>query len=220
MSDLHPKYDIDLDVKSEFTEVFHFYVDFLFGYKPTINTPEELVQSLAIEDYYEDKEFLIYLISQAYKFWSVVFPYLPDDIEVWLRSPYEFIPVDLRTQEKFFDKWLELNTNKEVVLDGDKVYHTDLSYYDESRKQKKKVKIYRIVSGNEVGYAFDSLWHNNGQTWYRRDLKDGKQDGLWKEWYSNGQLKNTDGTTKMARKMVCRKRGMRMGTLNILGFMR
>ena len=192
LSDLHLKHDIELDVKPDFTEAFHFYVDFLFGYKPTIDTAEELFQCLTIEDYYEDKDFLIYLIPQAYKFWVIVYPYLPNDIEVWLRSPYEFIPVDLRTQKEFFDKWLNLNANKEVVLDGDKVYHTDLSYYDESRKQKKKVKIYHTVNGNEVGYSFKSGWYVNGQAQYRFNYRDGKPDGLPEGLYDNGQLQYRD----------------------------
>ena len=114
LSDLHLKDDIELDVKPEFTEAFHFYVDFLLGHKPTITSAEELLQCLAIEDYYEDKDFLIYLVSQSYKFWSIIFPYLPDDDEVWLRTPYEFVPGNLRNQEKFFNDWLELNANKKL----------------------------------------------------------------------------------------------------------
>jgi len=87
---------------------------------------------------------------------------------------------------------LNLNANKEVVLDGDKVYHTDLSYYDESRKQKKKVKIYHIVSGKELGYSFKSGWYVNGQAQYRFNYRDGKPDGLSEGWYDNGQLQYQD----------------------------
>jgi len=123
LSDLHLKHDIELDVKAEFTETFHFYVDFLFDHKPKISTVEGLVVCLAIEDYYEDAEFLIYLVSQAYRFWSIVLPYLPNDIEVWLRTPYEFISANLKTQENFFDKWLKLNANKQIILNGDEVVH-------------------------------------------------------------------------------------------------
>jgi len=114
VSDLRLKDDIELDVKSEFTEAFHFYIDFLFGRRSTITSVEELLQCLSIEDYYEDKDFLIYLVSQAYKFWSTIFPYLPDDDEVWLRSPYEFVPGSLRNQEKFFNDWLAINANKKL----------------------------------------------------------------------------------------------------------
>jgi len=194
LSDLHLKEDIDLDVKPDFTEAFHFYVDFLLGHKPTIFTAEELLQCLAIEDYYEDKEFLIYLVSQAYKFWSTIFPYLPDDDEVWLRTPYEFVPVDLRNQEKFFNDWLELNANKQVVLDHDNVYHTVLTYYDTDKKQRKEVDIYHTVNGHNVGYSFKVGWYANpsiqgGQAMYRHNYKDGKQDGLQEGWYENGQPK-------------------------------
>jgi len=193
LSDLHLKDDIELDVKPDFTEAFHFYIDFLFGRRSTITSVEELLQCLAIEDYYEDKDFLIYLVSQAYKFWSIIAPYLPDDDEVWLRTPYEFVPGSLRNQEKFFNDWLELNTNKQVVLDHDNVYHTDLTYYDESRKQKREVDIYHTVNDEGVGYFFKVGWYANpsiqgGQLEYRRNYKGGKPDGLQEGWYENGQL--------------------------------
>ena len=194
LSDLHLKEDIDLDVKPDFTEAFHFYVDFLLGHKPTIFTAEELLQCLAIEDYYEDKEFLIYLVSQAYKFWSTIFPYLPDDDEVWLRTPYEFVPVDLRNQEKFFNDWLELNANKQVVLNDNEIYYTNLTYYDEGRKQKREVDIYHTVNDEEVGYSFKVGWYANpsiqgGQLEYRHNYKDGKRDGMQEYWYASGQAK-------------------------------
>jgi len=193
LSDLHLKDDIELDVKPEFTGAFHLYVEVLLGHKPTITSAEELLQCLSIEDYYEDKEFLIYLVSEAYKFWSIITPYLPDDDEVWLRTPYEFVPGSLRNQEKFFNDWLELNTNKQVVLDHDNVYHTDLTYYDESRKQKREVDIYHTVNDEGVGYFFKVGWYANpsiqgGQLEYRRNYKGGKPDGLQEGWYENGQL--------------------------------
>jgi len=192
LSDLHLKRDIELDVKPDFTEAFHFYIDFLFGRRSTITSVEELLQCLAIEDYYEDKDFLIYLVSQAYKFWSIVAPYLPDDDEVWLRSPYEFVPGSLRNQEKFFNDWLELNANKQVVLNDNEIYYTNLTYYDANKKQRKEVDIYHTVNGKKVGYSFKVGWYANpsiqgGQAQYRHNYKDGNQDGLWEAWYADGQ---------------------------------
>ena len=187
LSDLHLREDVELDVKPEFTEAFHFYTDFLLGHKSIITSAEELLQCLAIEDYYEDKEFLIYLVYQAYKFWSIIFPYLPDDDEVWLRTPYELVPSNLRNQEKFFNDWLAINANKEVVLDGNRVYHTDLTYYDADKRQKKVVDIYHTVNGVRVGYSLKVGWYDSGQAQYRHSYKDGKPDGLQEGWYTNGQ---------------------------------
>ena len=194
VSDLHLKEDVGLDVKPEFTEAFHFYVEVLLGHKPTITSAEELLQCLAIEDYYEDKDFLIYLIPQAYKFWSIVAPYLPDDDEVWLRTPYEFVPSSLRNQEEFFNDWLAINANKQVVLDDNRVYHADLTYHDADKKQRKVVDIYHTVNGHNVGYSFRVDWYDNpsiqgGQIEYRRNYKDGKEDGLQEAWYESGQDK-------------------------------
>jgi len=192
LSDLHLKEDVGLDVKPEFTEAFHFYVEVLLGHKPTITSVEELLQCLSIEDYYEDKDFLIYLIPQAYKFWSIVAPYLPDDDEVWLRTPYEFVPTNLRNQEKFFNDWLELNANKQVVLNDNEIYYTNLTYYDANKKQRKELDIYHTVSGEKVGYYFKVGWYANpsiqgGQVEYRQNYKDGKWDGLQEAWYADGQ---------------------------------
>ena len=193
LSDLHLKRDIELDVKPDFTEAFHFYIDFLFGRRSTITSVEELLQCLAIEDYYEDKDFLIYLVSQAYKFWSIVAPYLPDDDEVWLRTPYEFVPVNLRNQKKFFNDWLELNANKKVVLNDNEIYYTNLTYHDANKKQRKELDIYHTVSGEKVGYYFKVSWYENpsiqgGQVEYRRNYKDGKKDGLQEAWYDNPSI--------------------------------
>jgi len=188
LSDLHLKDDIELDVKPEFTKAFHFYIDFLLSRKSIVTSAEELLQCLAIEDYYEDKDFLIYLVSQAYKFWSTIFPYLPDDDEVWLRSPYEFVPVNLRTQQAFFDDWLAINANKQVVLDDDKIYHTDLTYYDEGGKQKREVDIYHTVNEERVGYSFKVGWYESGQREYRTNYKDGKLDSPREAWYANPSI--------------------------------
>jgi len=194
LTDLHLKQNIELDIKPEFTEAFHYYVDFLFGHKPTINTAEELIVCLAIEDYYEDTEFLIYLVTQAYKFWSIILPYLPDNIEVWLRTPYEFVPTSLMSQVKFFNDWIAINANKRVVLDGNEVYHTKVSYY--TNGSLEQLDIYHTINRER---GLDMVYMRFGMPMVKLDI---------------------EGITRTVSEMVCLRAGIPMVELCTEGFTR
>ena len=68
-------------------------------------------------------------------------------------------------------------------------------YYGEE-KNPKKVYIGNIRNGKKEGKWVD-YYHSSGKKNYEGNYKDGKQDGLWTYWYDNGQKKfertNKDG---------------------------
>ncbi len=64
---------------------------------------------------------------------------------------------------------------------GQNRYHVDETIYD---RDSSKLK-----STNELitGVVYDQ--YENGQLKIEANLKDGKEEGLWKYWHENGQLK-------------------------------
>jgi len=191
ISNLGIKADIELSVPSQFTSTLPLYTDFLFGHNLDVSNVKELLLLFELEGYYEDKSFFVYLMSEAYKFWKQFLPYLHrlNDREMYLYTPYEFIPSSLRDQPVFFETWLEINKNSKVVLDDSKVHRTRLTYYKDSQ-QRKKLKIYHNVNGKKIGRSYEMTWYENGQLQSRRNYKDDMQDGLQEEWYANGQLRS------------------------------
>jgi len=179
---------VDEYVKPEFDPVFHFYINFLLGHRREIDNINTIMRLFDVEDFYDDKRFLAYLTEQTYKVWDEFLPYLPlfyEDTEVMLRTPYEFLPAKLKTNHDFLygeGGWVNFNKNTQVILNGNKVYHTILTYYEDSH-QWKKLEIYHTIDGEKVSYCYVECWYENGRPRYRKNYKNGREDGLMEYWY-------------------------------------
>ena len=102
-----------------------------------------------------------------------------------LRTPYEFLPAKLKTNHDFLygeGGWVNFNKNTQVILNGNKVYHTILTYYEDSH-QWKKLEIYHTIDGEKVSYCYVECWYENGRPRYRKNYKNGREDGLMEYWY-------------------------------------
>ena len=185
---------LDVPVKAEFTSILFIYTDFLLGCERHINNINTLMLLFDVEDFYDDKLFLVYLIKQAYKLWNAFLPYLPNfylDKEVMLRVPYTFLPDKLKTDKDFFygkDGWIDFNKHKRVVIKGDEVFNTVLTYYNSKREQKAKLEIYYTAPNKPEELIHEEAWCGNGQLNYLWNYKDGKKDGPWEAWYANFSL--------------------------------
>ena len=197
---------IELEIPERYWSVTGIYVDFVqkisFDQEGKVIYPSNLfaVKDLDIlllcfnmESFFADEAFFVYLMNQAYPMWDQFRPYiktLTDERLIYLYTPYEFV---FLTTEKymdrptFFKEWLEINANKQVVLNGNEVYIRRLAYYDNG--QVEKLKAYHTVKGGEVGFRYEEYWYENGQPLYRHHYKDGQPYGLKEAWYEDGQPK-------------------------------
>jgi len=200
--------DVDINVPPQYSSVLHIYLDFVnkisFDELNKVIYPDNLlsiddVDTLLLcfdmESFFADQAFFVYLMRQTYKVWNSFYqhvPSLPDERLVYLYTPYEFVPEKYMNRPPFFKEWLEINANSKVVLNGNEVYYTDVTYY--SNGQIDKLKAYHTINEQEVGYSFKVDWYDNpsiqgGQLEYRTNYKNGKLDGLQEGWYKNGQAK-------------------------------
>jgi len=151
---------------------------------PAINDVKTLALCFVMESFFADSTFFAYLISQAHGIWSAFhlhIPSLPDDRSVYLHSPYEFVPGKYRNRPSFFKDWLAINHNKEVVVNGNEIYHTRVTYYDNGCL--KEFKTYQTINGKEIGSEHRGTWYSHGQPTYRGNFRDGQRHGLWEHWY-------------------------------------
>ena len=197
--------DITIDVKNKYVPVFNIYLAFLHN---SINSHDDinlhnnikdintLMLCFDMESYFIDNEFFRYLMDKAYSMWNEFVPLIaktPDERLVYLYSPYEFVPTRYMDKDTFFDSWLEINSNVDIVLNGNDVYHTDVTYYDKYNKRIKELVTYHTIGKQEVGYKYQLEWYKN-QDGQKRQLRflfqyrDGKINGLHEEWYENGKL--------------------------------
>lgn len=72
-----------------------------------------------------------------------------------------------------------------MILNGNEVYHTDVSYH--LNKHPKSLEAYHTVDEKETGKRFERVWYDNGQLWSRDDRENDQRDGVYQAWYENGQ---------------------------------
>ena len=194
--------DIELEIPPQYWSVIDIYLEFIgkiyFDDEgkvvypndlPVISDIKTLLLCFDMESFFADHAFFIYLMGEAYTLWSEFFPRirtLPDERLAYLYSPYEFVPEEYRQRPAFFKEWLSINANKEIVLNGDEVYHTFISYYDDNLQ--RQFKHWRTCKDGKLDGIWEA-WYENGQLEYQRNYKNGKQDGLYEEWYEDGQLR-------------------------------
>jgi len=216
------KTDVEIKVLPEYWPVIGIYLNFIGGVSyddkdqlvypdnlPVIDDAKTLSVCFYMESFFDDQVFFGYLMKQAYAMWSKFLPLIdgcPHDRQIYLYSPYEFVPVQYRESPIFFEEWLTINANKEIVLEGDVTYYNQVWYH--KNKQVEKVRCYHGSPGKkevinhtpwpcmgpsadafrQTGYEISMTWRENGQLWCRAIYKDGEQDGLTEAWYDNGQI--------------------------------
>jgi len=193
--------DVTIKVPDAYTSVFDIYLNFLNDKQIIINDIDTLLLCFDMESFFADNEFFKYLISQCYPLWREFYPHintLPDDRSVYLYSPYEFVPSKYMDKDSFFDEWLDINQNKQVVLNykpstmlsspsyshlslpsqstyrnNGENYNTDVVYYDDNNNINRSVKTHEQIKSLHT-------YHTIGDNMFGKELQ--------MKWYSNGQL--------------------------------
>jgi len=195
--------DVCITVPKQYTHVFNIYLDFLHNNNccNNIKDVDTLLQCFNMESYFSDNKFFEYLMYKAYPLWQQFVPIIsqtPDERLVYLHSPHEFVPSHYMDRESFFNLWLEINKNTILILNGNSVYYTDVSYTtnngnnskDESKQHIKELSTYHTINSKKIGYEYKKMWCEDGQLDYEQYYNNGKQHGVYKSWYQNGQIES------------------------------
>jgi len=190
--------DITIEIKKEYIPIFNIYLAFLYGnLNPHggIKNVNTLISCFKMESFFIDGDFFEYLMDQAHSLWDQFVPLIsqtPDERLVYLYSPYEFVPTKYMDRDTFFNEWLKINSNINIVLNGNAIYYTNTIYYDKDKKYIKELNTYHTINGKKVGYEHKEEWHDTQgemteQRYYSKNYENGEENGLQEEWYQNGQ---------------------------------
>jgi len=108
-----------------------------------------LLMCFNMESFFDDDTFLKYLITEThiyiyiYPVWNEFYSHigeLPDEREMYLYTPYQFVPDTYMNKPSFFNQWISINQNKNIILNNYEVYHTVVTYYDDHHNQNNQNK--------------------------------------------------------------------------------
>jgi len=213
--------NVDITVPVEYLSVIDEYVNYINrpttgGYDTVIDSDVgTLVSCFFMETFFADSTFLTQLIKYAYGIWCEFVPFipsLPNKRQIYLHSPYEYVPDDYMSREAFFNEWLQLNANSDIILNGDETCSTEVTYHHLTslpyqgnhpsqqikrlftchlaKRPKDNSMIGRwlgdIWSGEQqiVAYSFEQTWYqgSNSRVESRKIYKNGEIDIVWTNW--------------------------------------
>ena len=109
--------DVIIDIPDKFLSVIDNYINFLRGKEDDINNPDQYKPCFDMYTYFDDSEYLDYLISQTLKHWPIVSNIVYDKLipelqwQIFLYSSYQVIPQRYLTDTKFYLEWAKFKTD-------------------------------------------------------------------------------------------------------------
>jgi len=206
--------DLIIDIPDKFLPVIDNYIDFLNGDEREISNPDLYVPLFNMYTYFDDDEYLDYLINQVLEHWDI--PGVPNVVyndcipmiqwEIFLCCSYQVIPKQYLTDVKFYLEWAALNTNA-VYEDsnGDHYYnnvpvnggHTDndIVYVcmhgikiNKSKHNKKNNNGEKDGEEEMEGYGLTvGYYSNNGNIKYMYEMEGNYISGKYIKYYDNNQ---------------------------------
>lgn len=174
----------------EYLPVSNLYVDFLNGKKVIISDIHQLTMSFRLANFLLHNEYFSYLMTQAYRIWINFYPHIQhfsSDIqrEIYLHTPYQYIPSSYMMDDVFFKQWLTVNQNKSITLNKIDQYHVSMTY------GKYKVFTSSCTLNKVQNIRFTKRWYMaENQLEGEKQFLNRRREGLWRKWYMNGQLKS------------------------------
>jgi len=117
-------------IPDRFRSVFDNYRDFLFGIKLFIDNDNVILNCFKLANYLQDDVYFEYVLTQMFDNWSDMSYIINGDnissqlrYDIVLHIPYDWLPKSYLDDDIFVAQWLELNQNKNVIIDGNKIYH-------------------------------------------------------------------------------------------------
>jgi hypothetical protein len=176
---------------AQYNDVFEDYILYLDCCHIELSS---IKRCLELCHYLEDNNYFCLLVKQLFIIWSrdiTLFKYatsLSIDIndlnyidlqsDIYIQSPYQFLPDYYVADNKMFDKWLTANENKIFYIQDKDYYHGNGNsneycrvYYHKifRQKDKKTIVVPYLMHGSNI----------------RSSYKHGKE----REWYESGRLK-------------------------------
>lgn len=183
--------EMEVVVPTKYHDVFLNYFNYLSSQCEKINNLKTLLLCFDMETYFDDQQYFQYLIQCAYWIWFEFHPHissLVNERDIYLYSPYEFLPDNYKDNKQFFKEWRKMNENKMIEING-VIYRADITHPDHDQ-DKDVIGLYvcQIINGEEVGYAKEWIYYNDDQIKKEIEYFNGKRHGVKREWYNNGQV--------------------------------
>jgi len=124
--------DVIIDIPDKFSLVIDNYINFLQGNEEDMVYSNQYKPCFDMYTYFDDDNYLNYLIGQTVKHWSNVSNIVYNDLipviqrQIFLRCSYHVIPKHYLTDVGFYLEWSALNTNVEYQDSNDGHYHNNM----------------------------------------------------------------------------------------------
>ena len=197
--------DATVPMPSQYKNIFRIYFESL-KYTDISQMPDlifdmgTLLLCFELETFLADDTFLNYLILQAYPLWDDFYPHikeLPARDDIYLHTPYDYLPERYRDNAEFWKKWFQLNVDKTITLNGNEEYHVDRSYYATDAEGNyyaaddphiMTLSIYHLVDGVGEGWGVTWQYYRDGKIESMENRLNMIPNGLYQRWWPNGQL--------------------------------
>lgn len=180
----------EIVIPNEYNDIADSYFDFLNRKMLPFSSVDSLILALELSLVVNDLDYFEYLLDEVYKMWDEfypVIPTLPNDLqrEIYLYTPYHFLPKDLINNPTFFNQWLRITESK-ITLNGDQKYTTQVKWYGD-RKSVKRIDVTYTESPLKKS-SLTIFYYENGRLKFTREYINDKEEGVWTEWYPDGQV--------------------------------
>lgn len=183
--------NIEIPIPKKFYDLIDNYIDFLNDKPKNIRNVDELLTCYDMESFFDDKNYLLYLVRQAYKFWDEFYPLISTfpvrtEEEIYLHTPYQYVPKALINDPEFYEHWLEINKNKAIILNGDEKYSTKITYYDNGNMKELLFDNDQFSYANPKRFEIKKIWYENGNLASKEEAVGNQTKKM--RWFENGRL--------------------------------
>lgn len=142
------------------------YVYFLTHEKRPVVVDQDILNGcLEIYHITEDKNYFCHLMGQLHKFWTLLSPILYGDEvhphvkqDIYLYCPYQVLPKSYLNNKVFFNEWLKLNLNKEIVLNDDQKFKYQQHIEDDNQYNQQHTATYVTPHDVKVTKLFTNIF--------------------------------------------------------------
>ena len=203
---------IPIVISNQFASALGNYKYYVEDKRLEVNDADMIIKCLSLACYLFDDDYIQYVMSQAYRCWARfnnIITSLHEDLlrEVYLYSPYPFVPEVYMSNPHFFKSWLQINGNKTITINEYMHYCVKVQYDEHTTHFNikytkpdhhytiinfgKKLEVYNsetlLECGDMDGYqrlgTWTSYYDTSKKTKSQGSYVNGQKHGPWTYWY-------------------------------------
>lgn len=184
--------DAEVFIPDKYHKVIDIYINFLRDSSNEVTNGKEIALCFDMYSYFLHDDYFPSVLKLAYDNWSEFYPHLKDlnrelREEIYLYTPYKFLPEAVVNNPIFFQSWLKQNQDKIITLNNVNIHRNEVEYSESGRLLS--FSTYHTVVGLAITYKFIKSWSiGTGKPWWDCHYYNGKKNGLFREWSHDGIL--------------------------------